>query len=86
MTVIRRIAWLAVGLMAGLLPAVVAAQGGTSRVLSPPDDVWKAIIGAALGVAVVLSLATLGRLYQSERGLHWPFQDPDPDPDEQHEH
>ncbi len=83
MAVIRRVAWLAVGLMAGLLPAVAAAQEGTSRVLSPPDDVWKAILGAALGVAIVFTLATLGQLYQRERGLHWPFQDPDPD--EQHE-
>lgn len=83
MAVIRRLVWLAVGLTVGLLPAVAAAQEGTSRVLSQPDGVWKAILLAALGVAVVLSLATLGRLYQRERALHWPFQDPDPD--EQHE-
>ncbi len=83
MSAIRRLVWLAVGLVAGSFPAVAAAQEGASRVLSQPDDVWKAILGAALGVAVLLSVATLGRLYQSERGLHWPFQDPDPD--EQHE-
>jgi hypothetical protein len=36
------------------------------------------MLAAAGCIAAIFLIATLGRLYQRQRGLRWRFQDPDP--------
>ena len=66
-------------LLALVLPAAILAQETSSRATESADDLWKVVLITLLAVAAVILLATLGTLYQRERGLHWRFQDPDPD-------
>jgi hypothetical protein len=56
---------------------VVASAAENGRALSTPDDASQAILITVLGVGAAFLVATLGRLYQLRRGLHWRFQDPD---------
>ena len=78
----RRMAAVAAGLAASVLPAGAFAQEGGSRAVDAPGDTGTAMLAAAGGIAAIFLLATLGRLYQKQRGLRWRFQDPDPVQDE----
>lgn len=72
----RRLGGVIGAVVAGALPAVVsAAEGG--RALEQPENFGTMLLvtaGAALGL---LFLASLGRMYQRQRGIRWRFQDPD---------
>jgi len=75
----------AVAALAGsAVPAVATAQEAGSRAVDTPGDVTTAMLAAAGGVVALFLVATLGRLYQKQRGLHWRFQDPDPVQDDHH--
>jgi len=58
------------------LPAVASAAEG-SRALERPDDSTQVVLVTVLGVVVLFLVASVGRLYQVRRSLHWRFQDPD---------
>ena len=58
------------------LPAVAsAAEGG--RALERPGDWTQVMVITVLSVVALFLVASIGRLYQIRRTLHWRFQDPD---------
>lgn len=71
-------------LAASAVPFAAGAQEPGSRAVDAPGDVPTAMLAAAGGVIVIFLIATLGRLYQKQRGIHWRFQDPDPVQDDHH--
>ena len=71
-------------LAASAAPAVATAQEAGSRAVDPPSDMTTAMLAAAGGVIALFLVATLGRLYQRQRGIRWRFQDPDPVQDDHH--
>ncbi|MCC6236887.1 MAG: hypothetical protein IT299_04850 [Dehalococcoidia bacterium] len=71
-------------LVAAALPVVASAAEEGGRVLERPDNFTAVFIYTAIAAGGVLFLASLGRLYQLQRGLHWRFQDPDVPHDDHH--
>jgi len=68
----------AVAAVVGLaLPAVVAAAEEGGRALERPGDWTQVMVITALSVIALFLVASIGRLYQMRRSLHWRFQDPD---------
>ncbi len=64
-------------------PAVVTATE-EGRVLERPENFTSVFLYTALAAGSVLLVASLGRLYQLQRGIRWRFQDPDAPHDEHH--
>lgn len=58
-------------------PALASAATESGRALEQPEDFWPVFLYTVLASAALLLVATLGRLYQRQRNLHWPFQDPE---------
>lgn len=76
----RRARWLrsaGAGLVAAVLPVFVSATAEEGRALEGSDDFGTVALITLLAAGGVLLLATLGRLYQRQRGIRWRFQDPD---------
>jgi hypothetical protein len=84
----RRARWLrsgGAGLVAAAVPVLArAADVEQGRALEGADDFGKVALITILAAGSVLLLATLGRLYQRQRGIRWRFQDPDPPHDGGH--
>jgi hypothetical protein len=66
----------AAGAIGLALPAVASAQEAT-RSLERPEDSNQVVIVTVLAVVALFLVASVGRLYQIRRSLHWTFQDPD---------
>ncbi len=61
---------------AGVVPALAsAAEGG--RALEQPANFGTMLLVTAGASLVLLFVASLGRMYQRQRGIRWRFQDPD---------
>ncbi|MEZ4501676.1 MAG: hypothetical protein R3C39_03550 [Dehalococcoidia bacterium] len=58
------------------LPAAAAAAEG-GRALERPGDWTQVMVITGLSVIALFLVASIGRLYQMRRSLHWRFQDPD---------
>ena len=56
---------------------LVASAADEGRTLPQADSFGTAGLFAALGVGALLLIASLGRMYQRQRGIRWRFQDPD---------
>ncbi len=69
---------------AALLPALASAAEESGRILERPDNFNAVFLFTAIAAGSVLLIASLGRLYQLQRGLHWRFQDPDVPHDDHH--
>lgn len=64
-------------LVAALLPVLASAAEESGRILERPENFTSVFVYTAIAAVGVLLLASLGRLYQLQRGLRWRFQDPD---------
>lgn len=71
-------------LVAALLPVLASAAEESGRILERPDNFTSVFVYTAVAAVGVLLLASLGRLYQLQRGLRWRFQDPDSPHDDHH--
>lgn len=71
-------------LLAALVPLVASAAEESGRILERPDNFTPVFVYTAIAAGSVLLIASLGRLYQLQRGLHWRFQDPDAPHDDHH--
>ncbi len=71
------------GALAALLPlAAHAADEG--RALEQPENFGTVALITILGAGGLLLVASLGRMYQKQRGIRWRFQDPDQPHDAAH--
>lgn len=74
----RRLWSIGVALVGALLPGAARAAEEQGRALEASGDFGTVALVTILAAGGVLLLATLGRLYQRQRGIRWRFQDPDP--------
>lgn len=73
------------GIAVATTPALAAATEA-GRALEQPADFWPVFLYTILASGALLLVATLGRLYQRQRNLHWPFQDPETPHHEENAH
>lgn len=59
------------------LAPLAASAADEGRTLPPADSYGTVGLFTVLGVAALLLVASLGRMYQRQRGIRWRFQDPD---------
>jgi hypothetical protein len=72
------------GAVAAAVPALARAAEEQGRALESPASFEKVAFFTLLGSGAVLLLASLGRMYQRQRGIRWRFQDPDAPHDAHH--
>lgn len=65
----------AAGAAGALWPWLASAADEGSRAIERSADWRTVVLVTVLTIAGLGLLATLGRLYQLQSGLHWPFQD-----------
>jgi hypothetical protein len=72
-----RLASVAAGAAAAAAPVLAVAADEQGRVLEQNENFGMIALVTLLTAGGILLLASLGRMYQRQRGIRWRFQDPD---------
>lgn len=80
----RRVASVVAGAGAAALPVLALAADEQDRVLEQSPSFWLVALITLLTAGGILLVASLGRMYQRQRGIRWRFQDPDAPHDSGH--
>lgn len=72
-----RLSSITAGAAAAVAPTLARAAEEQGRILEPNENFGMIALVTLLTAGGILLLASLGRMYQRQRGIRWRFQDPD---------